>query len=149
MVKKGLNLAPFGAPTPAGLFHALALRPGETYGCNMTLQLQAVTLIDRRRATSGYNLVWETAEMTDEERAAQEAAIQELDALSEAFKASEQAYEQSRQALRAAIIDNLMTRTLRPSQVEAHTPYDRVHIGRIAREAGVPPLRAPRRKSAS
>ncbi|MFD6360170.1 hypothetical protein ACFWFX_09985 [Streptomyces roseolus] len=87
--------------------------------------------------------------MTDEEKAAQEAAMRELDTLTEAYRATEEAHEQARQALRAAIIDKLMTRTLRPSQVEAHTPYDRVHIGRIARDAGVPPLRTPRRKGAS
>jgi len=85
--------------------------------------------------------MWENAEMTDEELDAQEAAMQELDALTATYKATEQAHEQARQALRKAIVDNLMTRALRPSQVEAHTPYDRVHIGRIAREAGVPPLR--------
>ena len=86
--------------------------------------------------------------MTDEERAAQEAAMQELDALTATYRATEKAHEEARQALRTAIVDKLMTRTLRPSQVEAHTPYDRVHIGRIAREAGVPPLRT-RKKDAS
>lgn len=83
--------------------------------------------------------------MTDEEQAAQEEAMRELDALTATYRATEEAHEQARQALRSAIINNLMSRTLRPSQVEAHTPYDRVHIGRIAREAGVPPLRTRKR----
>lgn len=87
--------------------------------------------------------------MTDEERAAKEAAMQELDELTATYRATEKAHEEARQALRTAIVDKLMTRTLRPSEVEAHTPYDRVHIGRIAREAGVPPLRTRSKKSAS
>lgn len=111
--------------------------------------MQAVSGNDRKRVAPGCNPVWETSEMTDEEQAAKEAAMEELDALTAAYKVTERAHEQARQALRVAIIDKLMTRTLRPSEVEAHTPYDRVHVGRIAREAGVPPLRKRRDASAS
>lgn len=107
----------------------------------MTLQMQAVVRNGRRRVALGCNLVWETAEMTDEERAAQEAAMQDLEALDAKFLATEKAHQEARDALHQAIVSNLMSRTLTPTQVSASTHYDRVHVGRIARAGGVPPLR--------
>ncbi|MFD4912818.1 hypothetical protein ACFWNR_06300 [Streptomyces virginiae] len=114
----------------------------------MTSQLQAVSLRQVRRAPWGCNLMWEDAEMTDEERATQQAAIDEIERLTATFRATERAHEQARDALHEAIIRNLMTRTLRPSQVERHGPYDRNHVGRIAKAAGVPPLRERKTQSA-
>jgi len=40
-----------------------------------------------------------------------------------------------------AIVDILMTRTLGPSEVARRVQYDRQHVARIAKKAGVPPLR--------
>jgi hypothetical protein len=107
----------------------------------MTKQMQAVSLREVGRAPWGCNLMWEDAEMTDEERAAQQAAIRELDELTARFRATEEAHNQARDALHEAIVRHLMSKTLRPSQVASHGPYDRNHVGRIAKAAGVPPLR--------
>lgn len=85
--------------------------------------------------------MWENAEMTDEEKAAEEAAIRELEALTATYRATEEAHIQARDALHEAIIRNLLAKTLRPGQVAKHSPYDRNHVGRIAKAAGVPPLR--------
>jgi len=40
-----------------------------------------------------------------------------------------------------AIVDILMARTLGPSEVARRVQYDRQHVARIAKKAGVPPLR--------
>lgn len=40
-----------------------------------------------------------------------------------------------------AIVDILMARTLGPSEVARQVQYDRQHVARIAKKAGVPPLR--------
>ncbi|MGJ5831405.1 hypothetical protein [Streptomyces ossamyceticus] len=40
-----------------------------------------------------------------------------------------------------AIVDVLMARTLGPSEVARRVQYDRQHVARIAKKAGVPPLR--------
>lgn len=79
--------------------------------------------------------------MTDEESAARDAALKELDKLSAAFEAAERALDKRRDALHTAIVKFLMERTVRPVDAEQHTPYDRNHIRRIAQAAGVPPLR--------
>lgn len=79
--------------------------------------------------------------MTDEENAHREAALKEFDKLSAAYEAAERALDKRRDALHAAIVKHLMERTVRPVDVEKHTPYDRNHIRRIAQAAGVPPLR--------
>jgi hypothetical protein len=79
--------------------------------------------------------------MTDEERAREEAALEELDELSAAYEAAKKPFDEARDALHAAIIKHLMERNARPSVVTKHTPYDRNHIRRIANAAGVPPLR--------
>lgn len=79
--------------------------------------------------------------MTDEEKAHAEAALKELDRLSAAYEAAERALDKRRDALHSAIVTHLMDRTVRPGEVEKHTPYDRNHIRRIANAAGVPPLR--------
>ncbi|MGW0904986.1 hypothetical protein [Streptomyces sp. NPDC002853] len=87
------------------------------------------------------NLMWDDRPMTDEERAREEAALKELDALTSAYKKADAAREKARDALHSAIVKHLMERNARPGQVADHSPYDRNHIRRIANEAGVPPLR--------
>lgn len=79
--------------------------------------------------------------MTDEEKAREEKALAELDELTEAYRAAEAEFDRARDALHSAIAKHLRERNARPSQVTAHSPYDRNHVGRIAKAAGVPPLR--------
>jgi hypothetical protein len=79
--------------------------------------------------------------MTDEERQREQAALEELDTLTAAFKEAEALQDAAREALHAAIIKHLTERNAAPGKVAAHTPYDRNHVGRIAKAAGVPPVR--------
>lgn len=71
----------------------------------------------------------------------QQEARDQLKALSSAFIEAEQRLEEVRKALNEGIADVLMSRTLRPSEVTKLVPYERQHVGRIAKAAGVPPLR--------
>ncbi|WP_432051234.1 hypothetical protein [Streptomyces xiamenensis] len=80
--------------------------------------------------------------MTDEEREKEAAALAELDELTSKFVAAEQVADEARDALHEAIVRHLRERNARPGQVAEHSPYDRNHVGRIAKAAGVPPLRA-------
>lgn len=70
-------------------------------------------------------------------------ARRELDRLTAAFTAAESDADHHRDALRAAIVRHLTERSARPGAIAEHTPYDRVHVGRLGREAGVPPLTGP------
>ncbi|MDX3585994.1 hypothetical protein [Streptomyces europaeiscabiei] len=79
--------------------------------------------------------------MTEEEREREEAALRELDRLTDAYEAAKKPFDEARDTLHSAIIKHLMERNARPGQVAEHTPYDRNHIRRIANAAGVPPLR--------
>jgi hypothetical protein len=51
--------------------------------------------------------------------------------------------EAAREELTKDIADVLMARALGPSEVTRLVPFERQHVGRIAKAAGVPPLRAP------
>lgn len=50
-------------------------------------------------------------------------------------------HEDEREELAAAIVEALTTGGMRPNEVDKEVPYDRNHIRRIAKAAGVPPLR--------
>jgi len=80
---------------------------------------------------------WERNELERREQV----ALEELDALTAAFKEAEAIQDAARQELHAAIIRHLRDRNATPGKVSEHTPYDRNHVGRIAKAAGVPPLR--------
>ncbi|MDQ0694255.1 hypothetical protein [Streptomyces sp. W4I9-2] len=95
----------------------------------------------RLLASGGCNLMWDHSPMTEEERQREDAALKELDELTAAFRATEEVHERARKALHAAIIKHLMERNATPGKVSEHSPYDRNHVGRIAKAAGVPPLR--------
>lgn len=71
----------------------------------------------------------------------QQAARDKLDALSAAFTKAEEQLEAARTALNEGIVDVLKARTLGPSEVTRHVPYERQHVGRISKAAGIPPLR--------
>lgn len=51
-------------------------------------------------------------------------------------------HEDEKKALAEAIVEALRA-GWRPSEVDAEVPYDRNHIRRIAKAAGVPALREP------
>ncbi|MEI5526861.1 hypothetical protein ACKI1J_32305 [Streptomyces scabiei] len=63
--------------------------------------------------------------------------------LSATYRKAEEDQETARQALHEAIIRHLRERNARPGKVAEHTPYDRVWVGEIGRQNGVPPLKGP------
>ncbi|MER5350613.1 hypothetical protein ABT093_09805 [Kitasatospora sp. NPDC002551] len=73
----------------------------------------------------------------------QQAARSRLAELSAAYTAAETKLDEARKALNDGIVDVLMARTLGPSEVARIVPYERQHVGRIAKAGGVPPLREP------
>ncbi|WP_405944722.1 hypothetical protein [Streptomyces sp. NBC_00932] len=79
--------------------------------------------------------------MTEEETRREQAALEELDKLTAAFEEADAIRDTARDALHAAIVKHLLERNARPGKVAEHSPYDRNHVGRIAKAAGVPPLR--------
>jgi hypothetical protein len=78
--------------------------------------------------------------MTATDRA-QQAARDRLAELSAAYIEAEERLDAAREALNAEIVDVLKARTLGPSEVTRLVPYERQHVGRIAKAGGVPPLR--------
>ncbi|MDH6709775.1 hypothetical protein P3T27_006524 [Kitasatospora sp. MAA19] len=78
--------------------------------------------------------------MTSTERA-QQAARDQLAELSAAYTEAEAKLDVAREALNAGIVSVLKARTLGPSEVTRLVPYERQHVGRIAKAGGVPPLR--------
>jgi hypothetical protein len=81
-------------------------------------------------------------DMPDYDPAREAAAYAEMDALTADFRRAEQQIEAAREALREAIVRRLGAGDAPPGRLADHTPYDRNHVGRIAREGGVPPQRA-------
>jgi hypothetical protein len=64
-----------------------------------------------------------------------------LEDLSAQYKAIDEQKEAIRTRLSEAIVEVLMTKALGPSEVTRLVPFERQHVGRIAKAAGVPPLR--------
>ncbi|MFE6868334.1 hypothetical protein ACFVFS_17430 [Kitasatospora sp. NPDC057692] len=75
---------------------------------------------------------------TDDQKAAARTKLAELSA---AYTAAEDALDTAREALNAGIVEVLKARALGPSEVTRIVPYERQHVGRIAKAGGVPPLR--------
>ncbi|MFJ2882434.1 hypothetical protein [Streptomyces sp. NPDC087272] len=73
---------------------------------------------------------------------AQEAAA-ELTRLTAALTRAEQELSKARTTLQEGIVKHLHARSAPPGELSDHTPYDRVHVGRLGKAAGVPPLRGP------
>lgn len=71
----------------------------------------------------------------------QQAARERLTTLGAAYTAAEEALEAARKDLTDGIVDVLKTRTLGPSEVTRLVPFERQHVGRISKAAGIPPLR--------
>lgn len=80
--------------------------------------------------------------MPDYDPAREAAAYAELDALTAKYRRLEQELDSVREALREVIVRRLLAEDAPPGRLADHTPYDRNHVGRIAREGGVPPQRA-------
>ncbi len=73
----------------------------------------------------------------------EEAAKAELDRLTAAFTKADAELEKTRKPLHAAIVRHQKARSARPSEIADHTPYDRNHVRKVGKDAGVPPLRGP------
>lgn len=70
-------------------------------------------------------------------------AIAELEELTRKYEAAERALDQAREAATEGIVRVLKAKTLGPSDVSRYGPFERQHVGRIAKAAGIPPLRKP------
>ena len=85
--------------------------------------------------------------MPDYDPEVEAAAYAELDQLAADFNAAEKALDAAREALREGIVRHLKERHAPPGKVAEHTPYDRNHVGRLAKAGGVEPLREPKPKT--
>lgn len=72
-----------------------------------------------------------------------QAARDRLTELTGRYETAETHLEQVRKEVTEEIGAILMARTLGPSEVTRLSPFERQHVGRIAKAAGVPPLREP------
>lgn len=79
--------------------------------------------------------------MTDKDQQQEEEARVLLDRLGTERKKLEAKLDDIQKETHDAIVDVLMARTLGPSEVARRVQYDRQHVARIAKKAGVPPLR--------
>lgn len=75
---------------------------------------------------------------TEEEK---QAARERLTRLTGRYEKAETQLEQVRKEVTDEIAAILMDRILGPSEVTRLSPFERQHVGRIAKAAGVPPLR--------
>lgn len=73
----------------------------------------------------------------------EQTALAELDRLTATFTRATTKLDASRDALHAGIVKHLKARSAPPGKIADHTPYDRNHVGRLAKDADVPPLRGP------
>jgi hypothetical protein len=87
-------------------------------------------------------MAWHHRVMTATEKK-QQAARDRLTELSTAYTDAEKAFDDAREALSAEIVSVLKARILGPSEVTRLVPFERQHVGRIAKAGGVPPLREP------
>jgi hypothetical protein len=79
--------------------------------------------------------------MTDKDQQQEDEARALLDRLGIERKKLEAKLDDIQKETHDAIVDVLMARTLGPSEVARRVQYDRQHVARIAKKAGVPPLR--------
>ena len=84
--------------------------------------------------------------MTDYDDAAMEAAFEEMDQLTAAFHEAERSLDAAREAVQEALVRHLKERNAPPGKLAEHSPYDRNHVGRIARANDVPHIREPKPK---
>ena len=79
--------------------------------------------------------------MTNKDQQQEEEARGLLDRLGTERKKLEGRLDDIQKETHDAIVNVLMSRTLGPSEVARRVQYDRQHVARIAKKAGVPPLR--------
>lgn len=75
--------------------------------------------------------------------AIESATLEEIGKLAAELDAAQAVAEEKREALRAAIVRHLAERNAPPGKIAKSANYDRNHVGRLAKAAGVPPLREP------
>lgn len=67
-------------------------------------------------------------------------ALAQLDEATERYRAAERAFVEARERLHDRIV-RALTAGVGTSEVGRHSPYDRNHVNRIRRDAGIPPKR--------
>lgn len=67
----------------------------------------------------------------------------ELDRLNSRFSTLEDRLYAARDGLKEAVVRHLRERNARPGVIADHTPWDRVWVSQLGREAGVPPVKGP------
>ncbi|WP_435109414.1 hypothetical protein [Nocardiopsis synnemataformans] len=67
-------------------------------------------------------------------------ALAELDAATERYRAAERAYVEAREHVHGKIVRALQA-GIGTSEVGRHAPYDRNHVNRIRKDAGIPSKR--------
>ena len=68
-------------------------------------------------------------------------ALAALEAVTDEFRAAEEALEEVRERVHKAVLRSLRT-GVGPSEIERRGPYDRNHVGRIRKTAGIPGKRS-------
>jgi len=89
--------------------------------------------------------MWQGADMAkdDTRTPAELEALALLDDLTRKYEEAEARLNTVRDEVSAAIVKILKAKTLGPSEVTRHVPFERQHVGRIAKAGGVEPLRPP------
>lgn len=64
-------------------------------------------------------------------------ALADLETATANFRAAESALEEARERVHGAVLDSLRA-GVGPSEIERRGPYDRNHVGRIRKAAGIP-----------
>lgn len=72
-----------------------------------------------------------------------EPSFTELDRLNARFSTLEERLHAARDGLKEAVVRHLRERNARPGVIADHTPWDRVWVSQLGREAGVPPVKGP------
>jgi hypothetical protein len=80
-------------------------------------------------------MMWQPRSMTTYDQREQAKAIAEVEQLTTTYEEAQQALDKARDALQP------------PGLIAKASPYDRNHVGRLARAAGVEPLREPRKRA--
>lgn len=67
----------------------------------------------------------------------------ELDRLNSRFASLEDRLYAARENLQTTVVRHLRERNARPGVIADHTPWDRVWVSQLGKEAGVPPVKGP------
>lgn len=64
-------------------------------------------------------------------------ALAELETATQEFRDAERVLEEKRERVHGAVLNSLRA-GIGPSEIERHGPYDRNHVGRLRKAAGIP-----------